>query len=786
MLRSPLRLGLLAALLLAVGWLYAWSPPEFGRHWTTAEPDGFYNELADSLRQGRLALLRRPDPRLAALPDPYDPASNAAFRVDNLSYYHGRYFLYLGIVPAATAFLPVRLLTGRYLTPEAASAGFCLLGAAAAVGTLAGLRRRSFSRAPRTVIGAAFAAAVLAGGFQVATAASLAQEVAVAAAYAFAMLGIWAASNAAEGGAAWTAAASLSLAAAAGCRPNYAVGAALAVALLGWRSRNRTGRGRLIAAAILPLLAVGAALAAYNFARFGNPVEFGQHYMFGAWNQHRLPALSAAGARLNAETYLFSPAAYSRYFPFVTLLNSNAPGVLRHVPWLWLAPVAAWGIGRSAARGAPRCGAAVCLLLGGANFLTLIFLPSGNGSAATPSSNGRYLLDFLPEAVLAISMGVLAAGEAWAGRPAARRWLTAGALFLAAASAVAGLSLDFQRFPAESYRPLAEAMDLPAFADDRLRGLRFGPARATVVFPADGGRTYEPLLETGGPVAAELLYVHYLGPNQVQFGLAGIGAAGPLSAPLPLASGRPHQLTVSMGSLFPPVGYPGWIGLTDAQIARLQRTLRIEIDGATAFEAPAYFPTSPPGAIRWGRREIIPGYSADRFSGRITGISRLGISPPADAPKPGSYGPVRLVLRFPSDKSGRAEPLVATGVPEAGDIVFVRYLDAGHVQLGFDHWGSDLAQTAALTVDRASPHALEVSMGSLLEPSSAFRASQHISVRLDGKSVLELRGSTYRSSPYDIQIGYNVIGASSCEYAFTGSILSQERVPPRAGPPGRD
>lgn len=72
-----------------------------------------------------------------------------------------------------------------------------------------------------------------------------------------------------------TAAASLCFALAVGCRPFYALLAAV------WLLRKwKTDPGlRQILAALLPLLAAAAAMMAYNYARFGNVLEFGHDYL---------------------------------------------------------------------------------------------------------------------------------------------------------------------------------------------------------------------------------------------------------------------------------------------------------------------------------------------------------------------------------------------------------------------------------------------------------------------------------------------------------------------------
>ena len=129
---------------------------------------------------------------MAALAGPYDPAQNAPFRVNDLSYFEGRYYLYMGPAPALTVFIPARLLTGRYVTERTACSLLCLIGAVASVALVSGIRKRWLPAAPAAVLVAAALALAFADGYYVAARGTIAQQVAIANAYAFGMLALWA------------------------------------------------------------------------------------------------------------------------------------------------------------------------------------------------------------------------------------------------------------------------------------------------------------------------------------------------------------------------------------------------------------------------------------------------------------------------------------------------------------------------------------------------------------------------------------------------------------------
>ncbi len=72
--------------------------------------------VADAIAHGQTSLLVGPRPELLALPNPYDPAQNARYRMQDVSLYKGRYYVYFGVAPVVALFLPYRLLTGEVLS----------------------------------------------------------------------------------------------------------------------------------------------------------------------------------------------------------------------------------------------------------------------------------------------------------------------------------------------------------------------------------------------------------------------------------------------------------------------------------------------------------------------------------------------------------------------------------------------------------------------------------------------------------------------------------------------
>jgi hypothetical protein len=779
----------LGCLAFGIGWFYTWQPAAFPRHWTSAKAEGFYNELADAFLAGQASLLRQPDPRMSALKDPYDPDKNAAFRVNDLSYFKGKYFLYMGPAPAVTVFVPFRLLTGRHLSEGAACSLLCVLGALASLALLWDVRCFQPGVQP-TVFVAAALALVIADGYYAAARGTIAQQVTITNGYAFGMLALWACGRAVIGierPRVWLAISGLCFGIAIASRPNYlfASAALMPPCFLWLRSGKRRPAEiwKTAMAAILPLGVVICMLLAYNHARFGHFLEFGQRYQLGAWNQLKIASSGLGHGWENAWRYLFAPAAYGRFFPFVTAPTWIAVSVLRHVPWLWLLPVSAYFALRKESPGPVRALGASALIVAGTNLVTLIFLPSGNPEAVLTSANSRYLLDFQPALVLFTCIGTIAAFQP-AGPPSlfARRAWAALVWSLLLASAVIALSLDMGPFPSESYRRLAYVLNLPAYGLEIMRGDTYGLLALDVSLPTGATGAFEPLVSTGTSTSGALLYVNYSSPTQARFGFVSTDFRGSMSEPVTVGYGKALHLRVSMGSLYPPSGHPLWRSVSDENVAYLRRHLIVSVDGHTAFDVQAHFDAASPGQIYLGTSPFLRGYSSPTFTGSILSSARAPISaqsiPSTPAPV---YGPLKVIVQFPSNPAvGSREPLVTTGVPRAGDIVYVQYLADGKISFGIDHWGGAGFRTEPIPVDVKARHAITISVGSLMAANEPDASRHHALVEIDGRVAYEGEQDTYASSPFDVAVGFNPIGGSTCDYAFTGKILSSGRgSPPR-------
>ncbi len=377
--------------------------------------EAVYNRMIEGFAQGHLYLRRDVPAAFAALADPYDPAQNAPYRVPpyylyDLSYYHGRLYAYFSALPALVLFWPYHLLTGSYLSYKAAAALLSSLGFLAAAWLFLDARRRyaaAMSAAPT-------AALLLAIGLCAAQPTLLVRvdvweiPIACASALSLGLLAtLWQAWHRPERRTRWLALSSLLVGLAAASRPTEILLAPLlALPLLGPREPLRP---RLLAALAVPLACCLAALAAFNLARFGNALEFGQSYQLPTGIDARLNhPFRIAYLWDNIRIYFLHPAPWKRGFPFVGAPSKLALhaghaepefafGALLNVPLVWLA-LAALPLARRA---------------GGLGFLAKavlwIALVQGGVVLLLSGSVSRYEVELLTPLILLAALALLSA-----------------------------------------------------------------------------------------------------------------------------------------------------------------------------------------------------------------------------------------------------------------------------------------------------------------------------------------------------------------------------------------
>jgi hypothetical protein len=452
--------------------------------WTTWRSGGsYYDQLATAFRDGHLWLERSPSPELLALPNPYDPAARADVNfLPDASLYNGRYYLYFGPFPAVLI-VPIKLvlpiLIGDQLMAFAFTFGVFLVMAAA----LVRVWRRFFPLLSLWFVTPAVLAVGLMAPFAwiLGSRASV-HDAAISAGQLFFLLGIYVAWTALDrdrvskqlgvlAGVFW--AASL----ASRITQIVAVGVMLLVVYAGLArlSGGRSGSGPLLKwlPFSAPVAAGLGALAWYNWARFGSVFETGISYQLALLyiQAHRDELFSLHYVIQNLYNYVLMPPKLRLNFPYVwpqlgvrhpVLAGLSLPplyfaeevtGLLFTSPFLVgalggvLAGPALSPANRTPDGQTPSLASWLKTALA-ASFLSefALFLTFFWGSE-------RYLMDFLPAALLLAVIGSWSAIVALKSLPWARAGITLLLLGLTVASVVAGLLLAIAQ-NADALRPL--------------------------------------------------------------------------------------------------------------------------------------------------------------------------------------------------------------------------------------------------------------------------------------------------------------------------------------------
>jgi tetratricopeptide (TPR) repeat protein len=421
--------------------------------------EDYYNRLVDGLGAGHTSLDLPVPAWLAQLPNPYDPKANAPFqgqryspgRIHDLSYYHGRLYLYFSVVPAVVLFGPFHWLTSAYLSHQEACFLFGSLGFLASAALLNSIRRRCFPGVGPWLAGVGTLCAGLVPLLPLVLERSDVWEVPIVASYAFWMLALlctWTHLN--RPVQSWPSLLGLSAAVgcAIGCRPSSVLGAALLVVpvgriMAGFRERNRVEIWTAVFAFLLPITAIAMALLAYNQARFGNILEFGQSYQLSGGEEEAVSRFQLGFFWYNFRLYFLEYPGWQGVFPFVKELTAPAMppghragdspvGVLALLPFLLCAGALPWGFSRVAEQ--PRRPLTII-----AAAILAVFAANAGPLCLFISTCLRYQVEFVPALGLLAVLGFFSLAPT-TGHPSAQG---AQGAWLGAAGVAAAFSIAF-------------------------------------------------------------------------------------------------------------------------------------------------------------------------------------------------------------------------------------------------------------------------------------------------------------------------------------------------------
>jgi len=139
------------------------------------------------------------------------------------------------------------------------------------------------------------------------------------------------------------------------------------------------------------------------------------------------------------------------------------------------------------------------------------------------------------------------------------------------------------------------------------------------------------------------------------------------------------------------------------------------------------------------------------------------------------FGPLLIKLKLPPFTAVRNEPLVSSGETGKGDLVYVKYVDANTVVLGYDHWGVGGFETDPLRVEGAAVQMIGVDYGALYAEGSG-QSRDRVILWLNGRVVADRTAGFHVCAPDTVVVGSNLIGASTASPVFSGLVIGQERA----------
>jgi hypothetical protein len=790
----------IGAALLAIVLFYTWtvlSTNHYNLKISGPQYD-YYNLLAAGMRERHLHMKVDVPQEILEAENPYDPATRPAKgALHDASYYKGRYYLYFGVTPVLLLFLPFSLLVGHDLPQAAGNLLFACGGFVIASSIFLAVRRRYFPEAGMICAVLGVLALGLASMVPAVLRRSSIWELPIATGYCFAMalIGCLYLALHRRSAARWMALAGLSLGLAVGARPTYIVAslAFLAPMTWFWWADARKGASgwlpgsswwKLALAAGVTLGTVIAGLLWYNYARFGDPFEFGLNYQLTGAYEAKVTHFSLRYAPFNFHVYYLAAAQWGRYFPFIHVIHPPSPpdgyygiefvyGVLICLPVVWLAMAAPLGWLKRPADDQGR-------LIVFTSVVALVYLPMAAMMLCFVTAAARYMVDFVPALVLLALLGVLALERTLRGltRSIARLvWVA-----LAAFSMFFGLMASFQlhdllrQLDPVAYRKIGYALNHPSHWFEKISGEAHGPLEMTVRFSPDRQvGDLEVLFSTGWEYETDRVLVHYSDEQHVRLVIDHTSHRIHWSSPLRLEFGRPYRLRVELGSLFPPADHPFFGGRSPAEVIALTEWIRISCDDVLVLEArQRLYDASPESIVLGGNR--FSRTVSHPFSGEISDVRRGEYNWVYG--RQGLYGAVGLRVLLNEEAKRRNFPLISSGDAARHNIVYVRIEDQNRVRFGFLHSGGDTLESEPVSIVLRDLHDVEIRYGSLLAPldDPSQAVADTLLVKLNERVVWAQRVIYHPSQASQIVVAANTVGSLAVERFFEGDVYSIGRV----------
>ena len=280
-----------------------------------------YQLLTQAFSNGQASLMVSPPEKLLNLTNPYDPSLRDFDYLFDSSFYNGKYYCYFGITPVITLMLPIKLLTGVYISSSFACFLYILLMLFAGLFLYYNIVMKWFPDTGFMPFLAGAIALVFGSGFFWLIARPMFYELAETCAITYLFLGfafavLCSRENAYKSLTLF--ASGLSFALMVASRPTFVFYIAASIPLILPQIIKKAGKLDLkrMVCFLTPLAVFAIILMVYNYVRFGSPFDFGQKYQ-----------LTVSDIRLNKPTnlailptgiyhYFFAPLDIDMTFPF--------------------------------------------------------------------------------------------------------------------------------------------------------------------------------------------------------------------------------------------------------------------------------------------------------------------------------------------------------------------------------------------------------------------------------------------------------------------------------------
>jgi len=538
----------------------------------------------------------------------------------------------------------------------------------------------------------------------------------------FALLALYLSTHSERFRSAWLAVASLCLGLAVASRPTFLFATpTLLLPLFLWWREGSPKRGianlpvRGLAAAVLPLAAIGALMAAYNYMRFGAFGEFGTNYQVAyAYYLTKMRLFSVVYIPFNFFLYYLSAPAFSWHFPYLVLTNDHhfpvrppsdyfgpdsVVGLLVCFPICWMAALSIFS-------GTDETGRKRTALMAWLLCAWGVFAASALVLLVFHAGIIRYMFDFAPALMLCTSVGLLVL-ERWLCRRRAAavrvlgRILWIGALAVSLfASLMFSFEVDgtFRAVDPAGHARVAQFFSRLSFWNKRLPSDSAGPVEIALRFDHPATGQTEPILACGWGEKSERVYLRRTDDDHVVVGhRVGLLGEDQLSRPIPVRDGKVYRLYLDLGSFYSrqkeQAGGSETLQAADIEsIDKLKRRWEVLFDGDTVIQGQygnrAEAPFADPAFLGFDPNSDLLGLE---LAARIISVRRLTI---AEAiAKSANRCSMGLDFLPPRDRAKGSAPILATDGLGTDLCAEIEYMGPDRADLRLIAGGRDLAHS---------------------------------------------------------------------------------------------